>query len=546
MMSMPSVTAWTALENDEGGGPALVQIDWAAVSGPASILNKPPLGSSASRNVGATAADVAAGDHGHSISQIAGLDTALAGKATASHGHPMGDVTGLSSALAAKADLSNGKIPVSQIPAIAISEFLGPVNSQAAMLALNGERGDWCARTDLGKAFIVTAEPSSLIANWFEWIYPVSPVISVAGRAGAVTLSTSDLTDSSAIGRAIVTALDAASARSALGLGALSTLTMVGTAQIDDAAVSNAKLASMAAATLKGSIGGGTPADLTATQVTALLNVFTSALKGLVPPSGGGTTTFLRADGTFAAPPGGSPAGSGSELQFRNGGAFGAVTGSSSSGGNIVLNGNLNCNFINAANNVIAGSFEVINVITINNATWGNRMGSGFVWAWSSGTTPYASPDLSIRRRAAANFCLGAIDAASPVAQTLSVQSATGTNSSAAAAVFSLDGAQGTGTGAGGDVRIRVAPNGSTGSTQNALIEAVRFRATDLATVCAGAVIVGGPVVYPSFTVATVPSPSLWARGHIWVADDVGGPTLASCDGTNWRRVADRAVVSTP
>ena len=33
---------------------------------------------------------------------------------------------------------------------------------------------------------------------------------------------------------------------------------------------------------------------------------FTSSTAGLVPASGGGTTTFLRADGTFAAPPGGS------------------------------------------------------------------------------------------------------------------------------------------------------------------------------------------------------------------------------------------------
>lgn len=43
--------------------------------------------------------------------------------------------------------------------------------------------------------------------------------------------------------------------------------------------------------------------NLTATASTALLNLFTSTLKGLVPGSGGGTTNFLRADGTWAAPP---------------------------------------------------------------------------------------------------------------------------------------------------------------------------------------------------------------------------------------------------
>lgn len=36
------------------------------------------------------------------------------------------------------------------------------------------------------------------------------------------------------------------------------------------------------------------------------LAVFGASTQGVVPASGGGTTNFLRADGTFAAPPGGS------------------------------------------------------------------------------------------------------------------------------------------------------------------------------------------------------------------------------------------------
>lgn len=51
---------------------------------------------------------------------------------------------------------------------------------------------------------------------------------------------------------------------------------------------------------------GGAGEELTGTQATTLLDVFTSALKGLVPASGGGTTNFLRADGTWVAPPGGT------------------------------------------------------------------------------------------------------------------------------------------------------------------------------------------------------------------------------------------------
>jgi hypothetical protein len=79
----------------------------------------------------------------------------------------------------------------------------------------------------------------------------------------------------------------------------------ISTALIADDAVTNAKLANMAESTIKGRAAGagtGDPTDLTATQATAILNPFTDALKGLVPASGGGTTTFLRADATFAAP----------------------------------------------------------------------------------------------------------------------------------------------------------------------------------------------------------------------------------------------------
>jgi hypothetical protein len=51
---------------------------------------------------------------------------------------------------------------------------------------------------------------------------------------------------------------------------------------------------------------------------------FTSAAQGLVPASGGGTSNFLRADGSFAAPPATAPAGSTTQVQFNNAGAFGA------------------------------------------------------------------------------------------------------------------------------------------------------------------------------------------------------------------------------
>ena len=58
------------------------------------------------------------------------------------------------------------------------------------------------------------------------------------------------------------------------------------------------------------------PASLTQAQATALLNLFTSTLQGLVPASGGGAVNFLRADGLWVTPSGaGNVSGSGANTQ---------------------------------------------------------------------------------------------------------------------------------------------------------------------------------------------------------------------------------------
>jgi hypothetical protein len=51
--------------------------------------------------------------------------------------------------------------------------------------------------------------------------------------------------------------------------------------------------------------------------------------------------------------------------------------------------------------------------------------------------------------------------------------------------------------------------------------------------------------VVPVFTVATLPpvTPATPSR-MIAVSDETGGYTVAFTDGTNWRRVQDRAIVS--
>jgi len=74
-------------------------------------------------------------------------------------------------------------------------------------------------------------------------------------------------------------------------------------ATIQPNVVSNSKLAQMPTLTIKGNNTGGTAnaADLTVANVNAILPVFTNTLNGLAPSSGGGTSNFLRADGTWAS-----------------------------------------------------------------------------------------------------------------------------------------------------------------------------------------------------------------------------------------------------
>jgi hypothetical protein len=56
--------------------------------------------------------------------------------------------------------------------------------------------------------------------------------------------------------------------------------------------------------------------------------------------------------------------------------------------------------------------------------------------------------------------------------------------------------------------------------------------------------LLGEALILQEYTVATVPAAASWDNGAIIVSDETGGRTMATSDGTNWRRVSDGAVIS--
>lgn len=89
---------------------------------------------------------------------------------------------------------ADSKIPSAQLPAIAITDT-SVVASQVAMLALTAQTGDVAVRTDLNKSFILAGTDPTVLGDWQELLTPTDTVLSVNGQTGAVSLTTTNISE---------------------------------------------------------------------------------------------------------------------------------------------------------------------------------------------------------------------------------------------------------------------------------------------------------------------------------------------------------------
>ena len=133
-------------------------------------------------------------------------DAALRDRATHTGVQPISSITNLQTELTARLQVSSlgqangvaalgadGKVPSTQLPNLSATTYRGEVSNEAAMLAVVANQGDFVTRADLQNTWICVGTPSNVLSAWRQLAYPSSPVTSVAGKTGAITLTKADV-----------------------------------------------------------------------------------------------------------------------------------------------------------------------------------------------------------------------------------------------------------------------------------------------------------------------------------------------------------------
>lgn len=182
-------------------------------------------------------------------------------------------------------------------------------------------------------------------------------------------------------------------------------------------------------------------------------------------------------------------------------------------------------NSASSGNYFTSSQIGLANAVLLDGAGWsansGLALGQNMRIGWNTAGGPsLTSPNVCIWGKSSGNLQQGAADAASPVAQTFSVQSVVAGTSNTAGADRTFTGSQGTGTGRGGSIITQTAPPTTTGSAQNSLANRTYLY--------------GGETTLTSATDTTVATIALSASKY------VGGTIIATIhadDGTDFQAI---------
>jgi hypothetical protein len=223
-------------------------------------------------------ADYADAPHTHAISDTTGLQTALDGKADDVHAHVISDTTGLQTALDGKAATSHAHI-IADVTGLQTAldgkTATGHTHSIGDVSGLGTELAD-----KLDASHISDTAYDATSWNAVTTIAPSKNAVrdKIETMDTAIALNTAKVTNATHTG-------------DATGSGALTVVALNGTT-----------LSGLATGILKNTTGTGVPSI----AVNSDLPVMTATIGGAVPTPPNNTTTFLRGDGTFATPSGGS------------------------------------------------------------------------------------------------------------------------------------------------------------------------------------------------------------------------------------------------
>jgi len=201
---------------------------------------------------------------------------------------------------------------------------------------------------------------------------------------------------------------------------------------------------------------------------------------------------------------------------------------------NSISNGTSNVNVVSSGGNVTVGIAGTSNVAVFSSgglAVTGNITGNG---AGLTGINTFSNVTVTGGNSAVADSISDTLTLTAGSGIAIVVDSATDTITIAASGgseIF-VDGAN-----------FGTITEAVTATDDLGLVTEVVDQEADLGTIVTSGLIYPDQFVLPSFTTTTLPSASV-IGAMIFVTNETGGAVPAFADGTNWRRVTDRAVVS--